>query len=334
MKILGIETSCDETGVSIYDSNNGVIFNKTYSSKKIHSKYGGVIPELASKNHIINIIKIINNIYKKNFYKNIDKIAYTAGPGLFSSLIIGATIGSTLAYSWNIDSIPINHLEGHILSPFIETNNIKFPFVSLLISGGNTQLIYSNKLGKYKIIGKTVDDAVGEVYDKIANILGINYPGGKEISNLAKYGRNIYKFPRPMINNNKYKLNFSFSGLKTHIYKLIKKNNNINYQTKCDIALEFENSVIDILLKKCELSIIKTKSKILTVSGGVVSNKNIRNKLLSLENKLKIKVLFPNRKYFTDNGAMIAYVGYLKSNIIKNNKLNIFVNNKWSLEDI
>ncbi|BBA85345.1 tRNA N6-adenosine threonylcarbamoyltransferase [endosymbiont of Sipalinus gigas] len=336
MKILGIETSCDETGIAIYDSTVKKILNKVYS-QKIHSKYGGVVPELASRNHLKKILPLIKSLLnEKNISKyDINCIAYTAGPGLFGSLVIGACISKSLSYSLNIPLIPINHLEGHLLSPIID-KIINFPFIGLIISGGHTQIIKVNNIGNYNILGESIDDSVGEAFDKVARLLGIEYPGGRKLSMLAKYGvNNKYKFPRPLIKNKKY--NFSFSGLKTFVSNIIKNIKNIDYQEKCNIAKEFENSVIDILLSKSISALKNNNINNLVISGGVSANTEIRKNFNNLGKKNNIKIWFPKLYLSKDNGAMIAYVGYLKyikyfkknKNLIKN---NLYINSRWDLE--
>ncbi|OQM34159.1 tRNA (adenosine(37)-N6)-threonylcarbamoyltransferase complex transferase subunit TsaD [bacterium endosymbiont of Pedicinus badii] len=334
MKILGIETSCDDTGIAVYDEKKKIIINEL-RKQKIHSKYGGVVPELAAKNHVSNIeflIKKISLNYKFDLNK-IDAIAYTAGPGLLKSLIVGSTFGTSLSYFLDIPLIAINHMEGHLLSPLI-TKKIDFPFLCLLISGGHTQLVVAKKFGEYKIIGDTLDDAIGEAFDKVANFLGLKYPGGEKISRLAKFGiPKSYSLPIPMIKNKK-DMNFSFSGLKTATKNLI-TSVRITKKVKSNICRSFQETVVKMLLIKCKRAINFTKINRICVSGGVSSNSFLRKSFKSFANETNTKIFFANKEYCTDNAAMIAYAGYLhfkkKKNFQKN--LEIFFDPNWSIEN-
>lgn len=336
MIILGIETSCDETGVAIYDSKNKkLIANQIYSQAKLHSYYGGVVPELASRNHIKTILPMIKAalLEAKKKLNSIDAIAYTAGPGLAGSLLVGATISHSLAYSLNIPAVPVNHMEGHLLSPMLENNKPDFPFVALLVSGGHTQLIQAHDFGKYKILGESVDDAAGEAFDKVAKLLGIKYPGGSMLEKIARKGKiNKFNFPRPMIHQKN--MNFSFSGLKTFTANIIRENN-FDKKIFFDIALGFENAIIDVLIKKCYLALKFTGYNKLIIAGGVSANLSLRNKLKKMVKKNQANLFFSRIEFCTDNGAMIAYAGMmrLKSKTFKN-QLNIQIYPKWSLMDI
>ncbi|WP_343190351.1 tRNA (adenosine(37)-N6)-threonylcarbamoyltransferase complex transferase subunit TsaD [Buchnera aphidicola (Mollitrichosiphum nigrofasciatum)] len=335
MKILGIETSCDDTCVAIYDSKNDLLIcNYKYNQHSLHMRYKGIVPELAACQHLSIIDKIINIILSQSNLSiySINAISYTAGPGMVSSLFIGAAVAVSLAFILNIPIIKVHHMEAHLLSPFIEKSlNIpRMNFLGLLISGGHTQLIQAKNLGNYKILGTTLDDSIGDVLDKIANLLNLDYPGGSKISVFSKKG-NIGKFhfPRPMMHNSSF--NFSFSGLKTCVSKFIKKYNN-NLQSLCDIAKEFENAIFDSVILKCIKAIKYTGYKKIVVSGGVSANIFFREKMILIMNKYNCKVFFPEIKYCTDNAAMIAYMGYLR---FKNNKqYNIIVKPKWSLEQL
>ncbi|AEH39631.1 putative O-sialoglycoprotein endopeptidase [Buchnera aphidicola (Cinara tujafilina)] len=299
MKILGIETSCDDTSVAIYDDQLGVIFHKTWDQTKIHSRFGGIIPELAARCHLSQLNYLIKEIFLKlsNYnikkYKNniIDAVAYTAGPGLASSLLIGASIGSCLAFSLGIPSISINHIEGHLFSAMIGQRNIpSFPFIALLISGGNTQLIYVSNLGHYKILGKTLDNSVGNTFDYIAKLLGLGYPGGKKLSSLAQYGIfGKYIFPRPMIQH--HNLDFSFSGLKTYTKKIIHDSKQ-TFQDKADISRAFEDAIIDTLIIKCKRAIQQKHLNSLVICGGVSANSTLRKKFRSIITKQGGKIFF------------------------------------------
>ncbi|MCR3754988.1 MAG: N(6)-L-threonylcarbamoyladenine synthase, TsaD subunit [Candidatus Westeberhardia cardiocondylae] len=333
IRILGIETSCDDTGIAIYDKKQGLLSNKIYNLKKMHSKYGGIIPEIASRNHIKKIIPLIKSALQesKSKLQDIDGIAYTAGPGLKGPLIIGATISKTLGYACKIPTIPINHMEGHLLSPMLKKNNLTFPLIALLISGGHTQLILAKKIGQYTTLGETKDDAIGETLDKIAKLLGLKYPGGKSISILAKHGiPKTYIFPRPMTKNKG--LMFSFSGLKTYVTNII-HNTKKTKQTYANIALAFEDAIIDTIKIKCNRALNITKLNNLLIAGGVSANKRLINTLKTMIKKRKGKIFTAPIKFCTDNGAMIAYVGMLR---FKNNKndLQISIRTKWPLEEL
>ncbi len=337
MIILGIETSCDDTCISIYIKKKGIICNEIYSQSKIHSSYGGVVPTIAFKNHSKKIIFLIKKIIKKKKinFKKINAIAFTAGPGLQNSLLIGTTVAKTLGYIYNIPTIPINHIEGHIMSVFLCKKKPNFPFISLITSGAHTILVIVNDYKKYKIIGHSLDDSAGEVFDKIANLIGLKYPGGKKISQLAKYGKKNFNFPKPMINKNNF--NFSFSGLKTHVNYFIKKNiSKINkYQFKCDICFSLEESITELLVNKSKKALKKFNIKNLSVVGGVSSNNKLRKKMINMTKKINKKVFFTKKKLCTDNAAMIAYTGFKKFNKKYINKKNIKINvkPKWNLNE-
>lgn len=341
MKILGIETSCDDTSIAIYDDQLGIVFHKTWNQTKIHSKFGGIVPELAARCHLSQLNYLIKQIFFrlsnyniKNLKNNIiDGIAYTAGPGLVGSLLIGATVAKCLAFSLGIPCLSINHLEGHILSAMIGQKLPIFPFIALLVSGGNTQLIYAKSLGKYKILGKTLDKAVGNVFDYIAKLLGLGFPGGKKLSALAQYGvLGKYMFPRPMTKN--CNLDFSFSGLQTHTEKLI-YNSKQTFQEKANLARGFEDAIIDTLIIKCKYAIKKTKINSLVICGGVSVNSQLRKKFFSLIKKDCKNVYFPHKKFCTDNAAMIAYVGYLRYKLgLYSSNFSIQVYPNWLINQI
>ncbi|WDI78391.1 tRNA (adenosine(37)-N6)-threonylcarbamoyltransferase complex transferase subunit TsaD [Candidatus Purcelliella pentastirinorum] len=333
MFILGIETSCDETAVAVYDSNIGLVFDKIYSQISLHSKYGGVVPELASRDHLRKIISLIkiSLLEYKLYLSDIDVIAYTAGPGLIGSLLVGATIACTLGFALDLPVIPVNHLEAHIHTPMMEGIITDYPFISLIVSGGHTQLIYVNNFRDYKILGQSVDDAAGEAFDKVAKLLGLQYPGGKLLSDIARYGKlNKFIFPRPMLN--KDNLNFSFSGMKTFALNIL-KSNNYNTELYADIARAFEDAMIDVLVNKCIGAIKKTGLKRVVLVGGVSANDILRNKLSNSLKSYNGKAFYSSKKFCTDNAAMIAYTGmmYFFNKNINNNKLNIKVYSRWSL---
>ncbi len=312
-RILGIESSCDETGIAIYDSGVGLLANTIYSQIELHRLYGGVVPELASRDHLRKIIPLIDECLHlaNSTMKDIDAIAYTEGPGLNGALLVGATVANTIAYANKLPLIPIHHLEGHLLSPLLAGEKPQLPFVALLASGGHSQLIAVHEIGKYELLGDTLDDAAGEAFDKTAKMLGLPYPGGKFIADLARTGQEKYKLPRPMIHSGD--LTMSFSGLKTAVLVLIQNLERANVviegQVLADIAKSIEEAITDVLIKKSLLAIKQTGIKSLVVSGGVSANLTLRTKLNLEAQKIGAKVYYPPLNLCTDNGAMIALAG-------------------------
>lgn len=310
--ILGIETSCDETGVALYDTNLGLLANTLFSQIALHDQYGGVVPELASRDHVRKIIPLINQCVEDAhvLLTDIDAIAYTTGPGLNGALLVGASVANALAYSLDIPTIPIHHLEGHLLSPFLSVDKPQLPFIALLVSGGHSQIISVEKIGQYTILGDTLDDAAGEAFDKTAKMLNLPYPGGKYIAQLAKNGVEEFRLPRPMEHSGD--LQMSFSGLKTAVLTLIHKLGgleNIKETTKNNIAKSIEEAITDILVKKSHLAIQQTNINQLVVSGGVSANLTLRNKLSQLKG---VNTFYPPLELCTDNGAMIAIAGAMR----------------------
>jgi N6-L-threonylcarbamoyladenine synthase len=336
--ILGIETSCDETGIAIYCSNKQQLLADTlYSQIDLHKQYGGVVPELASRDHIRKIGILINqclNIANLNI-NQIDAISYTNGPGLNGALLIGSGVANGLAFILNKPIIPIHHLEGHILSPFLCDMKPQLPFLALLVSGGHSQIISVKTIGEYEIIGDTLDDAAGEAFDKTAKMLNLPYPGGKYIAELAAKGKDIYNLPRPMIHSKT--LEMSFSGLKTAVLELINKLGgieNINLDIKQNIAKSIEEAITDTLTKKIKLAIELTNITNIVVSGGVSANLTLRSKLNKLS---KCNIYYPPLKYCTDNGAMIAIAGSFRFNNYKNQTNNSYkfdVKPRYPLSDL
>ena len=333
MKILGIETSCDETGVAIFDMDTNIIISEQlYSQASKHAEYGGVVPELASRDHLKKLIPLIDLAIEKSGQdlKAIDAIAYTAGPGLRGPLLIGASTAKAISMSLKIPCIGIHHMEAHLLINLLENPAPSFPFLTLLISGGHCLLINAKALGDYEILGQTLDDAVGEAFDKVAKILNLGYPGGPLIESLAKEGNpESFNFPRPM--TNKKNFDFSFSGLKTAVYYEFKKIKEIDDSKKADLAASFQAAVADTLLIKTKEAMEATNLEELVIGGGVASNIYIRSKLIEgLQDK---KIFFPPINRCTDNGAMIAYAG---SFYIKNTKenLDLDIKPRWPLSEI
>ncbi|AKC59649.1 tRNA (adenosine(37)-N6)-threonylcarbamoyltransferase complex transferase subunit TsaD [Blochmannia endosymbiont of Polyrhachis (Hedomyrma) turneri] len=334
MRVLGIETSCDETGIAVYDEDSGLVANQLYSQSEIHSCYGGVVPELASRDHIRKIVPLIQHAILESGSIGVDAVAYTAGPGLMGALMVGATVGHALAYAWRVPVIKVNHMEGHLLTPIMLKEKIlMFPFISLLVSGGHTQLIFVHDIGKYKVLGDSLDDAAGEVFDKIAQLLGLKYPGGAMLSEIAKKGvSGRYIFPRPMSNRSGF--DFSFSGLKTCVANVIAKSKD-NDQTRYDIARAFEDAMVDTLLIKCKRALDWTGCKLLLIGGGVSANRCLRQRLSDTLSAKGVEILCAPLEFCTDNAAMIAYVGMLRFRSgLFSQDLSIMVNPRWSIEDV
>ena len=321
MIILGIESSCDETALAIFDSKTGMLGHVVNSQHTIHSKYGGIVPELASRDHIKKLVPLLDGLLKNNKINlnQINLIAFTNGPGLLGPLLTGAAFAKSLAWSLNIKSIEIDHLEAHIFSAMISEKNLKPPFVSLLVSGGHTILSLIEKNSNCRVLGKTLDDSAGEVFDKVARHLGLSYPGGPEISKKAeKIQKSSYKFPRPMIKSKDY--NFSFSGLKTSVIQTI-NNIKLNKNSIEDISHDFESSIIDVLITKTVKASNELGVDNIVITGGVSANKKLRNRF---QNEAKLKnIFFPDIEFSTDNGAMIAYLGWIKSKSHFSNNLEI-----------
>ena len=334
MLVLGIESSCDETGIAIYDSEKGLLGHTLHSQIKLHSLYGGVVPELASRDHIKYIIPLIDQLLKDSSISInlIDSIAYTAGPGLSGALLVGSTVAEALAYSLNIPSIPVHHLEGHLLAPMLEDDKPPFPFLALLVSGGHTQLIDVIDIGQYEILGDTLDDAAGEAFDKTAKLLGLGYPGGAALSELADEGIAKFELPRPLLHT--HGLNFSFSGLKTAVLTLVKKQTKLTHTVKANIAFAFQESITDVLVKKSIKALKQTGYKNIVVSGGVGANKNLREKLTLHSKKENFRAYFPKLEFCTDNGAMIALAGALRAHLSSKNNYKFSVQPRWKLSEI
>jgi N6-L-threonylcarbamoyladenine synthase len=312
MRVLGIESSCDETGVAIYDSELGLLAHSLHSQIDTHQKHGGVVPELASRDHVNYLIPLMDEVLEKAALKKqeIDAVAYTAGPGLIGALLVGACFAKSLAYGLSIPALGIHHLEAHILAAQMETPSLDFPFIALLVSGGHCQLIAVKALGHYQLLGDTLDDAVGEAFDKTAKLMGIPYPGGPVLAGLADQCESTpYKFPRPM--TDRPGLDFSFSGLKTHALTTWNKSNKED-SDRLEIAKAFQNAVVDTLIIKCKRAIEQTGCRRLVVAGGVGANKALRGALHEWIKQINGEVYFPALEYCTDNGAMVAYAGCLR----------------------
>lgn len=341
MRVLGIETSCDDTGVALYDSVDGLLAHRLFSQVKLHLEYGGVVPELASRDHIRKLLPLIRAVMDEARIRpeQIDGIAYTAGPGLAGALLVGAALGRSLAYAWNIPCIGVHHMEGHLLSPMLEPDPPAFPFIALLVSGGHTLLADVQALGHYSILGESMDDAVGEAFDKTAKLLGLGYPGGPAVAQAARHGNpQRFDFPRPMTDRRKTHgahpgLDFSFSGLKTAVVMAV-QGQTLTPQIISDMAASFEEAAVDVLAIKCEWALDQTGAKRLVVAGGVSANQKLRARLQRLAEKLGVQVYFPRPEFSTDNGAMIAYAGYLRLAAGQHEPLSFGARARWPIEEI
>lgn len=321
MRVLGIESSCDDTGVALYDSEQGLIAHRLASQIDTHQMYGGVVPELAARDHIRSLIPLIETVIADpaNTDQKPDAIAYTEGPGLAGALLVGASVGKSLAYAWSIPSIGVHHMEGHLLAPMLEENPPEFPFVALLVSGGHTLLVDVQAIGQYTVLGQTLDDAAGEAFDKTAKLIGLPYPGGPAIAKTALKGASDrFKFPRPM--TNRPGLDFSFSGLKTFALTTA-QNNDLDQQTIADIAYAFEEAVTDTLMIKCRRALEQTGRKRLVIAGGVGANQVLRTKMAVLAAQYDAQAYYPRIEFCTDNGAMIAYAGHCRLHVQATSKL-------------
>jgi len=338
LKVLGIETSCDETGVAIYDSREGLLGDKLYSQVKTHAAFGGVVPELASRDHIRKTLPLIMELLNEAHVplRDLDGIAFTAGPGLIGSLLVGASLGRSLAMGLDVPAIGVHHMEGHLLAPMLEPEPPKFPFVALLVSGGHTQLVNVKKIGDYQLLGESLDDAAGEAFDKVGKMLGLPYPGGPHVAKLALNGiSGTFRFPRPMVN--RPGLDFSFSGLKTSVKNAISelsKQGDIDLQARANIARGFEDAVVSTLAIKCRRALKQTGLERLIIAGGVSANLNLRQVLESTMSEVGGRLYYAQPEYCTDNGAMIAYAGCQRLLAGQRSELNVDVRPRWSLESL
>ena len=334
MIVLGIETSCDETGVAIYQAKRGLLGHQLHSQIQTHAEYGGVVPELASRDHIRKLIPLIRQTCGDTGIDKtrLDGIAYTSGPGLIGALLVGASVARSLAFSLNIPAIGIHHMEGHLLAPLLEPDPPDFPFLALLVSGGHTQLVQVEGIGRYDILGESVDDAAGEAFDKTAKMLGLGYPGGPEIARLADQGdAHKFNFPRPM--TDRPGLDFSFSGLKTHTVVTLQTTGS-SAQDRADIAAGFQRAVADTLVIKARRALQQTGLKRLVVAGGVSANRLIREHLKIMTHKEGCQVYFPRLEFCGDNGAMIAYAGCQRLMAGQHEPIEISARTRWPLTEL
>lgn len=334
MRVLGIETSCDETGIAIYDSDEGLLAHALYSQVRLHEQYGGVVPELASRDHVLRTLPLVDSVLVQAGLPReaIGAVAYTAGPGLAGALLVGVAIGRGLAYGWNVPAVAVHHMEAHLLAPMLEPDPPEFPFLALLVSGGHTLLVDVHAPGAYTILGTSLDDAAGEAFDKTAKLLGLGYPGGPALSALAQRGvPGRYQFPRPM--TDRPGLDFSFSGLKTSALNTVNAEAD-DEQTRADIARAFIDAVVDTLQIKCRRAIRETGVRQLVVAGGVSANRQLREALQELASEEDGRVYFPRPEFCTDNGAMIAYAGYLRIVAGEREPLSFRVRPRWPMDEL
>jgi len=332
--VLGIESSCDETGVALYDTGRGLLAHALHSQIELHAEYGGVVPELASRDHVRKALPMLRSVLDEVGIEPqaIDGVAYTAGPGLVGALLVGASVGRSLALAWGVPAVGIHHMEGHLLAPMLEQPAPVFPFIALLVSGGHTMLVEVQGVGRYRILGDTLDDAAGEAFDKTAKLLGLDYPGGPVLAKLAEAGDPTrFRFPRPM--TNRPGLDFSFSGLKTFALTTFQENGK-DEQTRADIARAFQDAVVDTLLIKCRRALQQTGVMRLVVAGGVGANRALREGLGRMTAEQGAELFYPRLEFCTDNGAMIAYAGACRLQAGEHQDLEIVVRPRWSLEEL
>lgn len=334
MRILGIETSCDETGLAVFDGEQGLLADVLHSQIQMHAEYGGVVPELASRDHIRRLSPLLKEVLKRADLrlKDIDGVAYTAGPGLLGALLTGAAYGRTLAWTLQVPAIAVHHMEAHLLAPMLENPAPGFPFLALLVSGGHTLLVEVNGIGHYRRLGESIDDAAGEAFDKTAQLLGLPYPGGPALARLAENGDpDRFRFPRPM--TDRPGLDFSFSGLKTFALNTV-NNSPDDDQTRADIARAFEEAVVDVMVIKCRRALEQTGMHRIVVAGGVGANRRLRSTLQRMAAERGAKVYYPRTEYCTDNGAMIAYTGYVRLQYESQSDLRIEAKARWGIDEL
>ncbi len=338
MLVLGLETSCDETGVALYDSERGLLADALFSQIDLHRAYGGVVPELASRDHVKRMLPLIRQVLAEAgcVATDIDAIAYTAGPGLVGALLVGASCAQALAFAWDIPAIGVHHMEGHLLAPMLEPTPPAVPFVALLVSGGHTQLVRVDGIGQYQLLGESLDDAAGEAFDKTAKLMGLRYPGGPEIARLAERGiPGRFVFPRPM--TDRPGLDFSFSGLKTftlNTWQQCQDSGDDSEQSRCDVALAFQQAVVETLTIKCRRALKQTGLNNLVIAGGVSANRALRMSLEDMTAALKGNVFYARPAFCTDNGAMIAYAGCQRLLAGQHEELAITVQARWPMEQL
>jgi len=334
VRVLGIETSCDETGVAIIDTRRGLLAHALYSQVRLHAEFGGVVPELASRDHVRKLLPLVKRVLADAGTEpgELDGVAYTAGPGLIGALLVGACVGRSLAWAWGVPAVGVHHMEGHLLAPMLESPAPEFPFIALLVSGGHSMLVEVAGLGRYRVLGETLDDAAGEAFDKTAKVLGLGYPGGPALARLAEQGRpGRLRLPRPMLN--RPGLDFSFSGLKTAVITGI-RDLELDEQAKADVAWEFQEAIVDTLIGKSLRAVEETGIRRLVVAGGVGANRRLRSQLAAAAQAAGAEVFYPRLEFCTDNGAMIAYAGMLRLAAGERAASSIEARARWDLETL
>jgi N6-L-threonylcarbamoyladenine synthase len=334
LRVLGIETSCDETGVAVVDSERGLLAHALYSQVQLHAEFGGVVPELASRDHVRKLLPLVKQVLANadTAPRALDGVAFTAGPGLIGALLVGACVGRSLAWAWGIPAVGVHHMEGHLLAPMLEDPAPEFPFIALLVSGGHSMLVEVRGLGEYRVLGETLDDAAGEAFDKTAKVLGLGYPGGPQLARLAEGGRpGALRLPRPMLN--RPGLDFSFSGLKTAVITGI-RDLELDEQGRADVALEFQQAIVDTLVGKSLRAMSETGVRRLVVAGGVGANRLLRTQLAAAARAAGAEVFYPRLEFCTDNGAMIAYAGMLRLMAGEAAPSSIEARARWDLETL
>jgi len=333
MRVLGLETSCDETAVAVYDDAAGLLAHEVYSQVELHAAYGGVVPELASRDHLRKLLPLLKKVLAESGgAAAIQGVAYTSGPGLVGALLVGAAVARSLAYAWRVPCTGVHHMEGHLLAPLLEPDPPQFPFVALLVSGGHTLLAHVHGVGRYEILGQSLDDAAGEAFDKTAKLLGLGYPGGPQLAALAERGRpGVFRFPRPL--TERPGLDFSFSGLKTAVVVAL-RDRELDDQTRADAAQAFEEAVVETLVIKCRRAIAATDARTLVVAGGVGANRRLRARMLAMGERDGVRVVYPRVEFCTDNAAMIALLGHLRLAAGQRDDLAIRARARWPMAEL
>jgi N6-L-threonylcarbamoyladenine synthase len=333
MRVLGLETSCDETAAAVYDGRAGLLAHEVYSQVDLHAVYGGVVPELASRDHLRKLLPLLGNVLEAGGGASaIEGVAYTSGPGLVGALLVGASVARSLAYAWRVPCLGVHHMEGHLLAPLLEPEPPEFPFVALLVSGGHTLLARVEGVGRYEVLGSSLDDAAGEAFDKTAKLLGLGYPGGPQLAALAERGRpDVFRFPRPL--TDRPGLDFSFSGLKTAVVVAL-RDRALDEQTRADAARAFEEAVVDTLVIKSARALEASGARTLVVAGGVGANRRLRARVRAMGERAGVRVVYPRVEFCTDNAAMIALLGELRLSAGQHDGLALRARARWPMAEL
>ena len=333
MRVLGLETSCDETAVAVYDGDAGLLAHEVYSQVDLHAAYGGVVPELASRDHLRKLLPLLKKVLDEAGSAGaIQGVAYTSGPGLVGALLVGAAVARSFAFAWRVPCTGVHHMEGHLLAPLLEDEPPQFPFVALLVSGGHTLLARVEGVGRYEILGSSLDDAAGEAFDKTAKLLGLGYPGGPQLAKLAERGHpDVFRFPRPL--TERAGLDFSFSGLKTAVVVAL-RGRDLDDQTRADAAFAFEEAVVDTLVIKCRRALEETDARTLVIAGGVGANRRLRARMLAMGERDGVRVVYPRVEFCTDNAARIALLGHLRLSAGQRDDLAIGARARWPMSEL